>query len=177
MKKMDQKMMKKTVTKIAHVLNVFVLGAASTVVLTHMQDARAQDYIQNVSEEQIHCLVQNIYFEARNQSNVGRKAVAWVTLNRVESDRYPDTICEVVWQDKQFSWTHDGLPDTPSQNVLEQKAWQDAQYLAQDVLLEKFNGAFDPTLGAIMYHADYVEPYWTASYQKTTQIEKHVFYN
>jgi len=167
----------KIVTKLAHVINVFALGAMTAFTATHIEEARAQDYIQNVNQEQMYCLVQNIFFEARNQSEVGQKAVAWVTLNRVESERYPNTICDVVWQDSAFSWTHDGKSDTPSENVLEQMAWEKSQIVAQNTLLEKFNGGFDPTLGAIMYHADYVEPYWAASYRKTTQIEQHVFYN
>lgn len=169
--------MKKIATKLAHTINVFALGAMTALTITQIKDARAQDYIHGVSDKQMHCLIQNIFFEARNQSAVGQKAVAWVTLNRVDSQLYPDTICEVVWQDKQFSWTHDGKPDRAAENVLEQAAWNNAKIVAQDSLLEKFNGGFDPTLGAVMYHADYVEPYWADSYRKTTQIEQHVFYN
>ena len=50
------------------------------------------------------CLATNIYFEARSEDRVGQYAVAEVTLNRVASPDYPDDVCEVVWQDKQFSW-------------------------------------------------------------------------
>ena len=46
----------------------------------------------------------------------GIKAVAEVIINRVNDDRYPDSICDVVWEPKQFSFTHDGLSDTPASN-------------------------------------------------------------
>ena len=40
-----------------------------------------------LSDEQIYCLAQNIYFEAGNQSLEGMAAVADVTLNRVQEER------------------------------------------------------------------------------------------
>jgi spore germination cell wall hydrolase CwlJ-like protein len=56
----------------------------------------------------------NIYWEARTETLQGMMAVVAVTLNRVASAKYPDTVREVVWQRKQFSWTHDGKVDRPS---------------------------------------------------------------
>jgi spore germination cell wall hydrolase CwlJ-like protein len=47
----------------------------------------------------------NIYWEARTESVQGMMAVVAVTMNRVDSPRFPDTVSEVVWQYKQFSWT------------------------------------------------------------------------
>jgi spore germination cell wall hydrolase CwlJ-like protein len=55
----------------------------------------------------------NIYWEARTESVEGMMAVVAVTMNRVNSPKFPDTVSEVVWQYKQFSWTRDGLPDRP----------------------------------------------------------------
>ena len=43
-----------------------------------------------------HCLAQNIYFEAGNQPLAGKIAVANVTLNRVEHDKFPNNVCDVV---------------------------------------------------------------------------------
>ena len=76
-------------------------------------------------ENDYHCLASNIYWEARNQPIIGKLAVANVTLNRVASKRYPNTICGVVTQTRyypsgridlhscQFSWYCDGLKDEP----------------------------------------------------------------
>lgn len=123
--------------------------------------------------QQIECLAKNIYFEARNQSELGQRAVAWVTLNRVESDGYPNTICDVVWQRRQFSWTHDGRSDTPRN----QEAYSEALRIAESVYNRFYNNAYsDPTSGAIMYHASYSSPYWRSAYERTVQIDDHIFY-
>ncbi|HIE75488.1 MAG TPA: cell wall hydrolase, partial [Gammaproteobacteria bacterium] len=54
---------------------------------------------------EVGCLALNIYHEARGESHDGQVAVAAVTLNRMQSASYPDTVCGVVWQPHQFSWT------------------------------------------------------------------------
>ena len=43
-------------------------------------------------QKQIECLATNIYHEARSESTIGKIAVAWVTVNRVNTERYPDTV-------------------------------------------------------------------------------------
>ena len=123
-----------------------------------------------------YCLTQNIFFEARNQSVEGREAVAWVTLNRMDHKKYPNTICGVVWDKKQFSWTHDGKSDKPSDNVVEQRAWKDAEKIADKVLVDYVKKNRDITNGSIMYHADYVNPYWAKAYDKVVTIDSHIFY-
>ena len=40
-------------------------------------------YVEAGTKNDIHCLAENIYFEARGESTAGRMAVALVTLNRV----------------------------------------------------------------------------------------------
>lgn len=50
------------------------------------------------------CLALNIFYEARGEPNIGKYAVAEITMNRVMSKKYPDTMCGVVYQHKQFSW-------------------------------------------------------------------------
>ena len=44
------------------------------------------------------CLALNTYHEAKNQSLVGQIATAQVVMNRVEDNRFPGTVCEVVKQ-------------------------------------------------------------------------------
>ena len=127
-------------------------------------------------KEQAMCLAKNIYFEARNQSVAGQVAVAWVTMNRVNAKHYPSSICGVVWQNKQFSWTHDGLPDRPGRNVLEQRAWEDAGLIADVVLLDWAHGHISPVEHATHYHADYVKPYWASSYTRVAVVDNHIFY-
>ena len=134
------------------------------------------------------CLALNTYHEAKNQSTVGQIATAQVVMNRVEDNRFPNTVCEVVkqgptrpsWEDPnkeypirhrcQFSWYCDGKSDVPKN----EKAWRKAQDVAFLVLYDKIK--LDVTEGATHYHATYVKPAWAKTKKRTTQIEKHIFY-
>ena len=58
------------------------------------------------------CLAENIYFEARAESYSGKAAVGNVTRNRVLDKRWPSTYCEVVQQGpKRESWKTKQTPD------------------------------------------------------------------
>lgn len=117
----------------------------------------------------IMCLAMNIYFEARNQSIAGQVAVAQVTMNRVASPDYPDTVCGVVNQHKQFSWYWDGLSDVPQH----EEAWERAQMIAQGVVA----GSGHKDLKDVLhYHAVYVKPYWADNMQVVAKIDDHIFY-
>ena len=115
------------------------------------------------------CLAMNVYFEARSEDTLGQLAIAEVTLNRVESSKYPDNVCDVVCQRKQFSWTHDGKSDNPKN----QKAWEKAQRIALFAITSDNRIVGDDVTH---YHATYVQPYWTSSYDPVRTIGKHVFY-
>ena len=169
--------MKKAINIMAKTLNAAILLGMTATGALYYQDVSAKEYVNSISAEEKYCLQQNIFFEARNQSTLGQVAVAWVTLNRVESSRYPDSICEVVWQKSAFSWTVDGLSDKPSDNILEQNAWKLAEDLAEETLKNWVVGQKDPTLGANHYHAHYVNPYWANGDYKTVSIDDHIFYD
>ena len=124
-------------------------------------------------DEEIDCLAKNIYYEARSEPPVGRHAVAWVTLNRVEHRKFPSTICKVVWQKSQFSWTHDGKSDRP----YEKEHWKEALKVAEQVYRNYYEEEYlDPTNGATFYHAVYVKPKWRHSMSSSVKIGKHIFY-
>ena len=54
--------------------------------------------IPNSKHREMICLAENIYFESRAEGINGKAAVANVTRNRVESNQFPNTYCEVVYQ-------------------------------------------------------------------------------
>ena len=122
------------------------------------------------TREDIICLAKNIYFEASNQSYMGQQAVACVTLNRVTSRLYPNNICDVVWQPKQFSWTHDGKSNNPRSVKYFSVAMAAAIYVYSN-----YGRVKDPTRGAIMYHAVYISPWWNRYYRPTVIIGDHIF--
>lgn len=174
--------------KLAGFINALTLAGIVGVGAYQIKDARADQMVQNFGDEEIHCLRQNVYFEARNQSVLGKAAVAWVTLNRVVDNRYPDTICGVVRQGNQnsdgsmvknqcqFSWHCDGKSDAIPDNQIEQSKWKLSGTVAKNVLREWILKQSDPTEGADHYHANYVKPYWADSGVVTTQIDDHIFY-
>ena len=60
--------------------------------------------VLSITAASILCLSSVIHHEAQGESFEGQVAVASVVLNRVESHRFPNTVCEVLKQPKQFSW-------------------------------------------------------------------------
>lgn len=124
-----------------------------------------------VDPEQQKCMAMNIYHEARSEVIEGQIAVAHVTANRVAHKNWPGTICEVVYQDKQFSWTFQIKDPTP-QN---EKLWNQALVIARDVIL---GNTSDPTKGSVFYHASYVNPSWAKHDSLTLNkiIGFHLFY-
>jgi spore germination cell wall hydrolase CwlJ-like protein len=125
---------------------------------------------------QLTCLAQAVYFEARGEPLIGQFAVAEVVLNRVDDPHYPDTICDVVFQNEnlknrcQFSFACDGHTDKPQPT----NAW----YVAQMVAALSANDHDRLAAGnATHYHADYAKPPWAATLQKTAALGRHIFYN
>lgn len=139
--------------------------------ITMLSAAVLASSVQAADFDEVKCLAQNIYHEARGESLQGQMAVAEVTMNRVKSSRFPDTICEVVWQNKQFSWTHDGKSDKMKNENAKKLALQLAKAYAEGSLESFF------TNGSTMYHADYANPAWDYSkLELSAVIDTHVFY-
>ena len=121
------------------------------------------------------CLTEALYFEARGETVRGQMAVAEVILNRVDSKRFPSTVCRVVNQGTgrlhacQFSYTCDGLPE----HVAEKAAWIRAGKIAA-VMLAGAPRAL--TNGATFYHTTAVKPSWASAFRKTARIGDHLFY-
>lgn len=126
-------------------------------------------------DEEWACLSEALYFEARGESVKGQFAVAEVILNRVDSPRFPDTVCGVIHQGTgrkyqcQFTYTCDGNPEV----VHEHKAYERVGKVAKLVL----NGApRELTDGATYYHTKAVNPNWSRKFPRTTTIGVHHFY-
>ena len=117
---------------------------------------------------EVECLATNVFHEARGESNKGQVAVALVTLNRVRSGKFPSTICGVVYQPNQFSWTRD------KPKIKDWKSYNRILALTRNVLAGKV--AQDITGGSLYYHADHVNPYWSKHFDKVAHIGNHVFY-
>ncbi len=120
-------------------------------------------------DEELWCLAQNIYHEARGEKETGQLAVATVTLNRVQRGDYPATICEVVWQPRQFSWTHVRIVHEP----LESNSWNRSMNLAESAIDGE---VYEPVRNATHFHAKYVQPYWSIGLEPVSEVGQHLFY-
>lgn len=126
-------------------------------------------------DAQWRCLSEALYFEARGESVKGQFAVAEVILNRVESSRFPGTLCGVINQGTgkkyqcQFTYTCDGNKEV----IREPKAYERVSKVARAVL---DGAAPDLTNGATHYHTTAVRPKWSRVYTKTANIGVHIFY-
>jgi len=133
---------------------------------------------QKRTAKELRCLALNVYFEARGEKAEGQLAVALVTMNRMKSRHYPDSVCGVVWQKRQFSWTHDGKSDHPT----DMRAWKLAGKIAQltyqgySRLSTRARKALDLTRGALHFYApSLASPYWAEVHSVTRVIGGHVF--
>ena len=118
------------------------------------------------------CLATALFFEARNQPIDGQMAVAEVILNRVEDPQWPNTICGVVNQEKQFSFTHDGKSDNPLR-YNDTIAWKVAQTVATDAQ----RGINLLGLTSTHYHTTAIKPSWRLNLTIDGIIGDHIFYS
>jgi N-acetylmuramoyl-L-alanine amidase len=113
------------------------------------------------------CMAKVIYYEARGESMAGKLAVAKVTLNRMNSGKFPSTVCGVVYQKGQYSWARGKAP-----KITDKNAWQESLRIATEAVdtglteLDNFK--------ALYFHSKQVKPNW--KFKRLATIGNHVFY-
>ena len=128
-------------------------------------------------DRQLKCMAQNIYWEAASEPAEGKLAVAQIVMNRMESGKYPNDPCQVIFQKNvfyekvvcQFSWYCESTHKT---KAIHKPLYEESMEAAKMVLMEGFRlpGLQD----ALYYHADYVNPQWNKV--KVAKIGRHIFY-
>jgi N-acetylmuramoyl-L-alanine amidase len=157
-------------------LPIVVIG--SIVWLAQGGEIRTDVSVAQRRAADLQCLAENIYHEARGEPLDGLYAVAEVTLNRVNSPHFPDTICEVVYEARwdplrmrkvaHFSWTEMKAIPTPRG-----QAWQQAMRVATAV----YDDVAMPIVpDALFYHTTAIHPYWAKNKKTVAKIGNHVFY-
>ena len=81
--------------------------------------------IPKYSKEDVELLAKLIWHEANAQPREGKIAVGEVIVNRIESDLYPSTVKDVIYQTGQFSHSRGIATATPDEETME---------IAEDVL-------------------------------------------
>jgi spore germination cell wall hydrolase CwlJ-like protein len=136
---------------ISNALTRFIIAALAVIVFHGKPE---QQTARDLSENDLFCMVPAVYHESRGENALGQAAVAHVIMNRVRSPAYPDTVCGVVWQKDQFSFTDDGKSDRMTD--------LDAIGKAVEIALAASRSKVkDPTGGALHYFAHRkVRPDW-----------------
>lgn len=169
-------------------LGLLILGVAGIISLayldaTRIESARPRAVPREAARAQrraddLQCLAENIYFEARGEPLAGQYAVAEVTLNRTHSQYFPHSVCGVVhemrWDANRgrlvadFSWTELGSLSPP-----DGAAWRQAMVVAS-ASYDELHAPLVP--GALFYHAVSVRPAWARTRRAIATIGNHIFY-
>ena len=146
-----------------------------------------------IDPQEVYCLAENIYYEARNEDIRGQFAVASVTLNRTKDGRYPNTVCGVVQQSARsritnglvcaFSWYCENdkkgkeIPVKNRDGSINQAVIDQFQ-IASIVAITVLSGNVeDNTKGATHFHNPFTSnPAWKYQLTKTMRVGNHDFY-
>ncbi|MBP8097868.1 MAG: cell wall hydrolase [Arenimonas sp.] len=121
------------------------------------------------------CLATTVYLEARDQSQLGQRAVAEVALRRKEDGRWGESVCEVVTAPKQFAPTI----VNPNIRLSSIEAWQkavDVAFAAQKDWQQPIASRHEVVPGASHFAAlDIAQPSWR-NYPTVATIGSHTFF-
>ena len=114
------------------------------------------------------CLALVIYVEARGEPIDGQLMVADVVMNRVEHEWWPDDVCNVVFDDAQFSGISNRLD---LESIFNDPSWIRSVVVATDALYGNLVGS-----SATHFHTTDSNPYWSNRLTLLGQYGNHVFY-
>lgn len=128
--------------------------------------------VLSVNMTESECMVYNTYMESRSESDFSNLIVMASVANRVRSDRWGDTYCDVVLQPSQYSWVRDGLSDYPHEK---------GQFYRMEDLYKFFEENKEAILvmseGCDMYHHEDIKPKWDWSkLDYIGQFDQHLCY-
>nr|WP_314901727.1 cell wall hydrolase [uncultured Deefgea sp.] len=147
-----------------------VASSASAVASIEIESS---DY--QFSQKDIDAMILNAFNEARGESPAGIRAVLAVTMARVESACYPDSVHEVVYQRKQFSWT---WQQGTARTLTAAKAREPDSYLKVKLVVTEYIASGAKPSQAMLYHTRDVNPGWAkaASIARLKTMGSHIFY-
>jgi spore germination cell wall hydrolase CwlJ-like protein len=129
--------------------------------------------ISHEFNKQLLCMARNIYYEAGREPYEGKLAVAQVVNNRVNSSKFPKTICEVVYQKinntYQFSWVGENVSTQMNKYV-----WEESLMVAKKSMTNSNIHELLSKTKAMYFHAVSVSPDWNL--KRVTKIGNHIFY-
>lgn len=128
-----------------------------------------------------HWMALTMWGEARNQGEIGMRAVGHVIANRRAAKTHGSYVTDTVSAAWQFSCWNRNDPNRAAMLAIDDlprggeawRQWQQARRLADDILAGR---STDPTRGALFYHTIAVHPRWAEGATPSTRIGAHLFY-
>ena len=138
-----------------------------------------QENLEDLNEQE-KCLAEAIYFESRGEPFLGQVAVGVVIIQRVNSPKFPNNICDVVHEGKHwkenpvrnkcsFSYYCDGKSETIYNEKEYLKVMNAATLVLSGIVVDNMEDV-------VYYHATYVNPSWASRMIFVFQIGIHKFY-
>lgn len=117
----------------------------------------------SVSRHEMDMMARLVYSEARGEPYVGQVAVAAVVMNRLQSDKFPKTIRDIIFEPYAFTAIQDG------------QFWLTPNRTAYRAAWEAVRG-WDPTGEALYYfNPETATSRWIWSRPQIKQIGRHIF--
>lgn len=115
------------------------------------------------------CLALAVWHEARGEPELGQKLVAAVVLNRVKDKAYPNDVCKVVFDKKQFSFIEQSKEVFVTLPEKERKEWitKASKWMREGPINSRVTH----------FHSINVAPWWSKSFERITRVGNHVFYS
>ncbi|GGE11165.1 hypothetical protein GCM10011571_10590 [Marinithermofilum abyssi] len=115
------------------------------------------------SANDLQLMANAVYGEARGEPYIGQVAIAAVILNRLESEKFPNTVSGVIFQPGAFTAVSDGqIYMSPNQK-------------AKKAVMDAVNG-WDPVIGALYYfNPATATSSWIWGRPQVKRIGKHIF--
>ena len=133
-----------------------------------------EDYVEVkkqwcIRDKDCRMVAEAVVYEARGEPLEGQYAVAQVIVNRVEHEKYPDTISGVIKQPSQFSY----IKDMHKQSKPKKSDWNQAYVVGYDVLNKEVDSVVQDSTH---YHAKHVKPFWSSKLEYVVSVGNHHFY-
>lgn len=134
------------------------------------QIAKAETMSCTSRQSPFECMVCNCYHESRGEPREGKIAVAKTVLSRSGSRSYPNSVCKVVYQPWQFSWTRDRYSNTiKTRNSIDRKSLTECRSAVDQAINEGPNGLI------YFYNPRVVTPAWARRVTSCGKVGRHVF--
>lgn len=153
---------------------VFIPTELSEVQNPKLNTSEAVNYHK---ESERKCAEEALWFEAQGESKAGMQAVLDVIKNRTKAKDFPDTICKVIEQPKQFSYRQGvkqgvRLEIKPKNNLDKQ-----AHAKVLSVLDEGFKEGYRPLVkpSVLWYTKTKVKTKWMKKMKVQVVIDSHKF--